>query len=135
MRKLSILLLLALLASPAFSAPSATSTSRELEEPELMTICYYGVTMTVTPKIAKRYIKLGATAGACGEEPDPEECPPGFIRVEIFPGFFVCFPDGISTSLIQKPASSEKAIQLDQPADAPTNALISLGTGKLVAGK
>lgn len=31
-----------------------------------VTICYYGVTLTVSQKIAKRYYKLGATEGPCG---------------------------------------------------------------------
>nr|WP_189563179.1 Ig-like domain-containing protein [Persicitalea jodogahamensis] len=30
------------------------------------TICYYGVTQCVSEKIAERYLKLGATMGACG---------------------------------------------------------------------
>ncbi len=31
-----------------------------------VTICYYGVTQCVSEKIAKRYLKLGATLGGCG---------------------------------------------------------------------
>ncbi|GHB58263.1 choice-of-anchor Q domain-containing protein [Persicitalea jodogahamensis] len=31
-----------------------------------VTICYYGVTQCVSDKIADRYLKLGATLGACG---------------------------------------------------------------------
>ncbi|WP_373512788.1 beta strand repeat-containing protein, partial [Persicitalea sp.] len=31
-----------------------------------VTICYYGVTQCVSEKIAKRYLKLGATIGGCG---------------------------------------------------------------------
>ncbi|GHB58143.1 T9SS type A sorting domain-containing protein [Persicitalea jodogahamensis] len=31
----------------------------------LVTICYYGVTQCVSEKIAERYLKLGATIGAC----------------------------------------------------------------------
>lgn len=31
-----------------------------------VSICYYGVTLCVSPKIAKNYLKLGATLGACG---------------------------------------------------------------------
>ncbi len=31
-----------------------------------VTICYYGVTQCVSEKIAQRYLKLGATLGACG---------------------------------------------------------------------
>ncbi len=31
-----------------------------------VTICYYGVTQCVTEKIARRYLKLGATLGGCG---------------------------------------------------------------------
>ena len=36
-------------------------------EDDMMTVCYYGVTQVVPPKIAKRLIKIGATSGACGE--------------------------------------------------------------------
>ena len=32
----------------------------------LVTVCYYGVTQCVSEKIAQRYLKLGATLGACG---------------------------------------------------------------------
>ncbi|GHB58151.1 T9SS type A sorting domain-containing protein [Persicitalea jodogahamensis] len=31
-----------------------------------VTICYYGVTQCVSEKVAERYLKLGATLGACG---------------------------------------------------------------------
>ena len=37
-------------------------------EDDLVPICYYGVTQMVSPKIAKRYEKLGATRGVCGSE-------------------------------------------------------------------
>lgn len=35
------------------------------EDTDLVPICYYGVQMTVTFKVAKRYVKLGATYGPC----------------------------------------------------------------------
>ena len=54
MRKLSTLVLLAMLVSPAFFASSATSSVAIPVEPELVTVCYYGVTLTVSPKIATR---------------------------------------------------------------------------------
>ena len=38
-----------------------------------VTICYYGVTMKVSQKIAKRYYKIGATPGGCGEQ-EPTTC-------------------------------------------------------------
>lgn len=75
MRKVSTLVLLALMASPAFFASSTASTAAIPEEPEYVKVCYYGVTLTVSPKIAKRYVKIGATYGACGEQQG--ECPPG----------------------------------------------------------
>ncbi|GHB58187.1 Ig-like domain-containing protein [Persicitalea jodogahamensis] len=31
-----------------------------------VTICYYGITQCVSEKVAERYLKLGATIGACG---------------------------------------------------------------------
>lgn len=130
MRKLSTLFLLALLLSPAFFAPSTASTAIPVE-PELVTVCYYGVTLTVSPKIAKRYIKIGATMGACGET-EPEPCPLGTVRIEITPGNFICFPIGIGfTSTVEKPADSQKVIQLPQPANAATKVIWSLETEKL----
>lgn len=42
--------------------------STSCEEPGMEVICYYGVTMTVTTKIAKRYVKLGAEYGPCGQQ-------------------------------------------------------------------
>lgn len=88
MRKLSTLVLLALLASPAFSLssnttistipktdgvlwialgtmPVAVSVSSAIVEDDMVTICYYGVTLTVSEKIAKRYLKIGARCGSC----------------------------------------------------------------------
>ena len=67
MRKLSTLVLLALLAVPLMNATSA-APGPEPTGPELVTICYYGVTMKVAPKIAARYINIGATYNACGEQ-------------------------------------------------------------------
>ncbi len=40
-----------------------------IDENGNVTICYYGVTQTVKPKIATRYLKIGATVGACGSAP------------------------------------------------------------------
>lgn len=61
MKKLTMLFACAiLLAAVSFSTPAPAKAS-----PELVTICYYGVTMQVTPKIAARYVKIGATYGAC----------------------------------------------------------------------
>ncbi len=45
------------------------STTQCFPEDEMIPICYFGVTQVVSQKIAKRYIKIGATLGACGQEP------------------------------------------------------------------
>ena len=60
-----------LLASMMMVGVMSSTGSAGVVEPEedgMKTICYYGVTMTVPAKIAKRYLKIGATMGACGEE-------------------------------------------------------------------
>lgn len=56
------------------AAIMAMGTETVQSAPELVTICYYGVTMKVSQKIAKRYFKLGATEGSCQEQEIPEEC-------------------------------------------------------------
>ena len=62
-RKLTSMLLMATL---VLGAPMSSQSGIPEPEPETMTLCYYGVQLTVTPKIAKRYFKLGATEGPCG---------------------------------------------------------------------
>ncbi len=47
---------------------SASVQSEPEPEKGPVTICYYGVTMKVSQKIANRYYKIGAVPGACGEE-------------------------------------------------------------------
>ena len=56
----SVLLLSALVLGVSLSGQSEPEPEKEV------TICYYGVTMKVSQKIAKRYFKLGATEGPCG---------------------------------------------------------------------
>lgn len=62
----SVLLLSALVLGASMGVQSGVPVP---EKDGLETICYYGVTMQVSQKIAKRYYKLGATPGVCGEEP------------------------------------------------------------------
>ena len=72
-RKLTSMLLMATL---VLGASISSQSGIPEPEPTTMTICYYGVTMTVSTKIAKRYFKLGATMGACGEVIEPcGDCP------------------------------------------------------------
>ena len=65
MKKIASLLMIAAI----MAMGSATVQSA----PEYTTICYFGVTMKVSEKIAKRYYKIGATPGACGEQEGPGE--------------------------------------------------------------
>ncbi len=86
MRKLCTLVLLAFLAAPSLSFASAGpadiypknnvvwvalgTTPMAVEAApavDLVTICYYGVTMMVSEKIAKRYLRIGARCGSCEE--------------------------------------------------------------------
>ncbi|GHB70122.1 hypothetical protein [Persicitalea jodogahamensis] len=87
MRKLSTLVLLAFLAAPALSlaatGPADTAPKTNVvwialgntpmaveaaPAAHLVTICYYGVTMMVSEKIAKRYLRIGARCGSCDME-------------------------------------------------------------------
>ena len=89
MRKLSTLILVALLAAPALCsattqaelppAENYTTTSDgelwialgtsplavKVAPPRMVTICYMGVTVMVPQKIARRYLKIGARCGSC----------------------------------------------------------------------
>lgn len=61
MKKLvSVLMIAAIMAMGSTGVQSA---------PELIEICYYGVTVKVSKPLAQRYIKLGAKRGACGQDP------------------------------------------------------------------
>ena len=64
----SILLMGALVLGASMSSQSGIP---EPDKDGMETICYYGVTLKVSEKIAKRYVKLGATYGACGEQQNP----------------------------------------------------------------
>jgi hypothetical protein len=72
MRKLKTTLLLAAMAFAAISTASVTTSQADAApKSNLVTICYYGVTMQVSQKIATRYVKIGAKYGACGEQENP----------------------------------------------------------------
>jgi hypothetical protein len=62
----SVLLLSALVLGASMGVQSGVPEKDGME-----TICYYGVTLKVSEKIAKRYVKLGATYGACEEQEVP----------------------------------------------------------------
>ena len=64
----SILLMGALVLGASMSSQSGIP---EPDKDGMETICYYGVTMTVSQKIAKRYVKIGAEYGACGQQESP----------------------------------------------------------------
>lgn len=64
----SVLLLSALVLGASMGVQSGVPVAQE-EKP--VTICYYGVTLKVSEKVAKRYVKMGATYGACGEQEVP----------------------------------------------------------------
>lgn len=104
MRKISILILVALMA--ASSAQASAPTSGRGGDDGMMTICYYGVTLKVSQKIAQRYMKLGATPGGCG-----------------VPVCIGCISDDSDEGLkpakktVEKPTDSEKVIQFDQMND------------------
>lgn len=51
------------------------SEARVFAQNDLVTICYFGVTQTVREKIARRYVRLGATYGACGSASSPSILP------------------------------------------------------------
>jgi hypothetical protein len=61
----SVLLLSALVLGASMGVQSGVPVPDKEDGP--VTICYYGVTLTVAQKVAKRYLKLGATKGACEE--------------------------------------------------------------------
>lgn len=63
----SVLLLSALVLGASMGVQSGVP----VQEDGPVTICYYGVTLTVSQKVAKRYIKLGATPGPCGKDCNP----------------------------------------------------------------
>ena len=66
----SMLLLSALVLGASMNVQSGPPPGEE----KPVTICYYGVTLKVSEKIAKRYFKLGATEGACGQEDPCLDC-------------------------------------------------------------
>lgn len=126
MRKLSTLILLALLASPAFCLPTNHGPAKAPTAPatnviwiavgnqpvaiavaeRMVTICYYGVTMTVREKIAARYLRIGATCGVCGEQ--GEQGP----ILSVAPSE-VCGDNGpIFELLTPKSANAEKVMQI-----------------------
>ena len=137
MRKIFKLISMVCLAISLFSAAvSAQDTETEpnlpgKDEPGMMTICYYGVTMKVSQKVAKRYMKLGATMGACGEE--PTDCPLGYYREPIEGGG--CIPMWwVGTKFItEKPVDSEKAIPLDLPMNMPAQGLLSMANKEVTS--
>ena len=132
---ISLACLAVLFASASASAQSGTIAGPGKEESSTVTICYYGVTMQVSQKIAKRYMKLGATMGACGQS-EPQECLFPFIPDG--QGGCIFFPWIGSNSVVkpnsavEKPAHSEKMIPLDLPDDEATRGLLSLNTREAV---
>ena len=146
MRKLSILVLLAFLATPAFCLPTGYGPTNapatdviwiavgnqavavaaaQVPNTGMVTICYYGVTMTVRERIAARYLRIGATCGACIEQgpqgpPGPRQGPPGSqgpqgppVRRAALNGGGVCGGEnGTLNSIAPKSAGVEKVIQL-----------------------
>lgn len=61
MKKLTSLFALAILmATVSISTPAPA-----VAQVETVTVCYYGMTLNVSPKVAARYVKIGATYGAC----------------------------------------------------------------------
>ena len=131
MRKLSKIVLLALLAAPL--VPASAQKIIPIEDSGMKTICYYGVTLKVTNKIAERYMKLGATMGACGEKPSP--CGPGQIFLDHGPFGPGCYSDFwmLGKATIEKPADSEKAIQLDLSNDEAAQGLLNLDARAVVS--
>ncbi|WP_373515311.1 hypothetical protein [Persicitalea sp.] len=94
MRKLSTLVLLAFLAAPALCLAASPGPDEVQSAPEssviwialgntpiavnaiapkdhLVMVCYFGVTMMVREKIAKRYLRIGARCGSCEGMKDP----------------------------------------------------------------
>ena len=141
MRKLSTLVLLAFLAAPALSlaatGPADTAPKTNVvwialgntpmaveaaPAAHLVTICYYGVTMMVSEKIAKRYLRIGARCGSCDME--EEEWAP-LLYQSTSAGSGVCdkpcydetrtagaIPCGDRLDVIEAPASSEKVVKI-----------------------
>ena len=121
MRKLNTLVLLALLAAPALSLAANGPAGAESDviwiavgnQPvavevapaeDMVTICYYGVTMTVREKIARRYLRIGATCGACDEQEGP--------GVPSVAPDQVCGDGPIIWNLAPKSTSAEKAVKI-----------------------
>jgi len=124
MRKLSTLVLLAFLATPAFCLPTSYGPTNapatdviwiavgnqavavaaaKVPNSGMVTICYFGVTMTVREKIAARYLRIGATCGPCNQE----------FQSDALNGGGVCGGDWIKGPIIPpKSAGAEKVIQL-----------------------
>lgn len=128
MRKLSKLFLLVCLAAPMTQAAEAGPGPGG--DPETVTVCYFGNTVRVPLKIANRLMKAGAKMGACGQE-KPAECPFGTISVH-----GICFPmDWVQTTrpTVERPADTEKASQLNQAIDAPSQTVLSLGNKEYVS--
>ncbi len=129
MRKLSTLVLLAFMAAPAFcfaaNGPADTAPETNViwiavgntpmaveavPAMEMVTICYFGVTITVREKIAKRYLRIGARCGACGED--------GPILIEAAAPSGVCGDGPIIwvPTLAPKAISTEKVVQIGETA-------------------
>lgn len=131
MRKLSTLILLALLASPAFCLPASSGPSKAPTAPStdviwiavgnqpvaiavaerMVTICYYGVTMSVREKIAERYLRIGATCGPCNERRGGQDGPsiliPSVARGE------VCGEGDVEVIFLLTPKSAtDKAVKI-----------------------
>lgn len=124
MRKLSTLVLLAFLATPAFCLPTSYGPTNapatdviliavgnqavavaaaRVPNTGMVTICYYGVTMTVREKIAARYLRIGATCVPCNQE----------FQIAAINGGGVCGgKNGNFNSIAPKSAGVEKVIQL-----------------------
>lgn len=133
MRKLSTLILLALLASPAFCLPASSGPAKAPTAPstdviwiavgnqpvavaavpeDLVTICYYGVTMRVREKIAERYLRIGATCGPCNQQ---EGQGPRLVPSVALPrgcGFDKL--TGLTSYLAPKASATDKAVQIEK---------------------
>ncbi|GHB70114.1 hypothetical protein [Persicitalea jodogahamensis] len=142
MRKLSTLVLLAFLAAPALSlaatGPADTAPKTNVvwialgntpmaveaaPAAHLVTICYYGVTMMVSEKIAKRYLRIGARCGSCDMEDYTRTLlPSGGYLVEGSVCKEPCGGNLLTSDVdpcddtrlipIEAPASTEKVIQI-----------------------
>ena len=132
MRKLSALVLLAFLAAPALClaaspgpadhhlAPKAdviwiavgTTPMAVQAMPMMVTVCYFGTTVTVPEKIAERLLKVGAFCGSCERRVTLASVSGKSLSSDIAPGG-VCGDVWIPL-LAPKAANAEKVIPLDQ---------------------